>query len=931
VSDVYVINSRIGAPDGDTVAKIGSVTVGVDVKRYLKEGRVTVHQVILDGIDAHLYINSDGESNFDIFPKSEEKEEDTTVFSLDSLPEIDLRRVEVNNLAGCLVDEKDGMDARVKGVGVEVKGLLRDGMVDAGVKLRGEEMILQTRDSVGNTALAVLAENLKLALEAKGNMDRVAGRLKLKLEDGRFMTGGTEMVSERLAASGSDLLRIELPFDADLKRMTVKLGDSQLKLDDYALNISGEVELEPMAVDVAVATDGSWRAAELLEKLPEEFIAWKKGMDLDAEVTLQARAKGAITDSTLPLISAQAQLADGRFYMPTAVPYMVNRINADLAADLDLSNGGVSNGVIKRLKAHTQGTDITVSGRAEDLLGDILIDAALAATLPIADLMPILNDSLLREAEGDADVNLKARFRVSDLDPLSLDRIGANAQIALKRLDVTYDSIHVGAPTLNVALQLPAKEHEGKLADVHLTGPKLNVAINNIDARIDNPDLNVGVNDITREQVAAAFDIKIGDAEANIDSMMVSMEGLKLKGSARLDSTQENIIRQYNPDVDIDLHGAVLYMPELPDAVRLSQLAVAYRPDVCNIKSVAVKLAHSDFSLYGDLENVEGWIDHKKVLKGDLNFTSGYADVDQLLSLISGMGTDADTLEQMRKEDNVPDEANPFIVPRDVDVTLHTHIRRSVAFGNDLNDVAGAVTVRNGKAVLDQIGFVCKAATMQLTAVYESPRPNNLFVAIDFHLLDILVDELIDMIPTIDTLVPMLSAFEGDANFHLAAETYLDARYRPKMSTLLGAAAITGKNLTVLDNNTISQIAKIMQFKKWKEKDNKIRIDSLDVELTVFRKVIEVYPFLLNIGKYQICASGMHSLDNQCGYHLELLKNPLLAKVGVDIKGDLSSPKISLGQVKYDDYYRPDKQGVVEKQTLELKRMVKQALEAKVR
>ena len=151
------------------------------------------------------------------------------------------------------------------------------------------------------------------------------------------------------------------------------------------------------------------------------------------------------------------------------------------------------------------------------------------------------------------------------------------------------------------------------------------------------------------------------------------------------------------------------------------------------------------------------------------------------------------------------------------------------------------------------------------------------------------------------------------------------------MSTLLGAAAISGNDLIVMDNNTIASIAKLMQFKSWKDKDNKIRIDSLDVELTCFRKVIEVYPFLLNIGKYQICASGMHSLDNQCGYHVELLKNPLMAKVGVDIKGDLSSPKISLGQVKYADYYRPDKQGVVEKQTLELKKLVKQALEAKVR
>lgn len=949
VSDVYVINPMEGAPGGEVVAYVGSLTVGVDVKKFLKEGAVVVHQVLLDEVAANLYIDKDGNSNFDIFPKSEDEDTISTPFSLDSLPEIDLRKVKITNLNAGLLDLKDGLDATVNGMGLEVKGRLQEGLVDADIDLKADIINLQTTDSIGDTTMSALAEYLKLALKAKGNMEQVAGKMKLNLEDGRFMTGGTEMVSDDLYASRNDLLTLEIPFDANLKDMTVNLGDSRVKLDDYALKLKGDVQLDPMWVDVAVETDGQWQAAELLEKLPKEYVTWKKGMDLDAKVALQATAKGSLTDSTMPLIAAQAQLADGRFFMPSAVPYKVNKINADLAADLDLSNGGVSSAVVKSLKAHTQGTDVKVIGRVDDLLGDLLIDASLMAALPLEDLIPILNDSSLREANGNADVALNAKFRVSDLDPLDLNKLNADAKIVLRRLDVTYDSIHAVAPSLNVALQLPATEHKGKMADVRVAGPKLNLALGNIDARIDNPYLNIGLNDVTKEQVAAAFDIKIGDAEANIKNsspnvgegdlsnakgeeyMMVSLEGLKLKGSARLDSTQQNIIRQYNPDVDIDLHGAVLYMPELPDAVRLSQLAVAYKPDVCNIKSVEVKLAHSDFNLYGDVENVEGWIDHKKVLKGDLNFTSGYADVDQLLSLISGMGTDADTLQQMRQEDNVPSEANPFIVPRDVDITLHTHIKRSVAFGNDLNDVAGAVTVNNGKAVLDQIGFVCKAATMQLTAVYESPRPNNLFVALDFHLLDILIDELIDMIPTIDTLVPMLSAFQGNANFHLAAETYLDARYQPKMSTLLGAAAISGNDLIVMDNNTIASIAKLMQFKSWKDKDNKIRIDSLDVELTCFRKVIEVYPFLLNIGKYQICASGMHSLDNQCGYHVELLKNPLMAKVGVDIKGDLSSPKISLGQVKYADYYRPDKQGVVEKQTLELKKLVKQALEAKVR
>lgn len=931
IDKVYVVNPMEGAPS-DTVATIGNLTVGVDVKRYLKEKEVVVHQVLLSDVAANLYVDSAGKANFDIFPHSDDDEDTTSSnFSLDSLPNIDLKRVKISNLDGVFLNEKGRMDAEVEDFDLDIKGTLREGRVDATLNLGTDCITLTTADSTGNPSLDALLEDMKLALKAEGYLEEVLGNLKLKVENGRLKTGGTDMVNETLQASKKDLLVLEVPFNADLKNMQFLLSDSRLKIADYALDLSADVRFDPMYVDGVVATDGAWQVEPLLAILPEPFVAWKNGMDLDGKVKLKAFAVGQLSDSTMPLIDATATIDDGRFYMPKSLPYKVNRINADLAAKLDLSKGGRSSATVNSLTAHTRNTDLRVSGRADDLLGDMHIDAAIKGSLPLEDARPMIPNSLPLDAKGHADLDLKANFRLSQLADMELEKMIAGGNIKLKNLDVTYDSIHATAPSLNVALQLPAKEHRGKMADAHITGSGLAVEMPGINGSLDRPDINVGVNNPMKEQIAAQFEIKVGETEANIDSMMVSLGALELRGSMRMDSAQSNPIKKFNPVADIDMHSAVLYMPVLPDAVRLSQFAVVYDNDNLDIKTADVKIGHSDFQLYGQVENVEKWMSHKAMLVGDLNFTSGYTDVDQLMAMFSGMGSDADTLEQMRQEDNVPDEANPFIVPKDVDVTLHTHIRRSVAFGNDLNDVAGALTIKDGTAVLDQIGFVCKAATMQLTAIYRSPRPNNLFTALDFHLLDIRIDELLQMIPTVDTLVPMLKAFNGDANFHLAAETYLDAFYHPKMSTLLGSAAISGNDLVVMDNNSIAQIAKLMQFKSWKDKDDKIKIDSLNVELTCFRKEIEVYPFVLNIGKYQLCASGKHNLDNVCNYHVELLKNPLMAKVGVDVKGSLSSPKISLGEVRYADLYKPEKQGVVEKRTMELKKMIRQALEANVR
>lgn len=931
IDDVYVVNPTEGAMS-DTVAHIGNLTVGVDVKKYLKEKEVVVHQVLLDKVTASLYTDTAGRNNYDIFPKKEKKKDkEKKPFSLDSLPNIDLRRVNISHLDAQLLNDKNGMQAEVTDLDLYVTGTLAEGRVDADLDLQADKMMLSTADSNGKTKIYAVLDEPNIDLKAEGNLDEVKGQLKLNLKKGRF----NDMINETLQTSKHDLLTLTAPFEADLENSRWSVDGGRVKLDDYALDVDGTVQLKkdtvPMTVDVAVATIDSWQVEPLLDIVPEKYVKFRKGMDLDAKVKLQASAKGAVSKDSKPLINATAHIADGRFYYPKSLPYKVNRINGDLTASLDLSKGGKCSAVVERLKAHTRGTDVSVKGRADDLRGDMHIAADVKGALPLEDIMPMIPEKLKVTAQGDADLDVRADFKMSQLKAKAYEKMKLDGDIRLKKLDAKYNDIQIQSPDLNIAMQLPAKEHAGKMGDVHLTSGKLKVENGKWMADLANPNINVGINNMMKEQLAAAFEVALGKSAATLDSNQIDLSSLSLKGSVRFDSTQSNTLKKYNPRLNIQVRNGVVNTTALPEKLYLNEFAFAYMPKEVQIRNAEIKLGRSDFQLYGTVENLEEWMDHKEMLTGDLNFTSTYTDVDELMSMFSGKGTDPDTLEQMRKEDKVAKDANPFMVPKDVDVTLHTHIRRSMAFGNDLGDLAGAVTIKDGTAILDQIGFVCKAATMQLTALYRSLRPNNIFVALDFHLLDIQIDELLDMIPTVDTLVPMLAAFNGNANFHLAGEGFLNARYKPKMSTLLGSAAISGKNLVVMDNNSIAQIAKLMQFKEWKDKDNKIRIDSLSVEMTCLRKEIEVFPFLINIGKYQLCASGKHNLVGDCGYHVELLKNPVMAKVGVDIKGSLKNPKITLGEVRYADLYKPQKNGDVEKRALEMKRMVREALEKNVR
>ncbi len=657
-------------------------------------------------------------------------------------------------------------------------------------------------------------------------------------------------------------------------------------------------------------------------------------MTLDADLQVkEGRVAGVVTDSTMPKVDARVELRDGKFYYPKSLPYRVTGIKADVVADLDLGKGGVSNARIEKAEASVDKNRVALSGSLKDITGRQNLDAELKALLDVADLKPFL-DSVPAEVQGNANIAVRVKGLLKDISSLDLAKINADGSVIIDNFDVTYDTIHATSPRLKVDLQIPAKKRTEKVGEVlsaKVSGGSLNVEMPNqkLNAALSDVGIDVGLSNILDKSkpLAVSFDVKTAAVNAAYDTITLATNSLSLDGSIKYDTIKQNLLKQLNPDLDIDLRYARVKVPGSHEPLVMPVFKFNYKPEICQIQQLDLHYGNSDCHFNGSVTGLEDWLNHEAMLKGSLDFTSNYTDLDQLLDLISGIGVEKDTLEQQRKEDHVAKDANPFIVPRDVDFRLNTRVNHTSAFGNELSSVAGGVTIRDGVMILDQIGFVCKAAKMQLTGIYKSPRPNHLFLGLDFHLLDIQIAELIDMIPYIDTIVPMLASFDGNAEFHLAAETYLNAYYRPKMSTLLGAAAITGKDLVVLDNDTFDQIAKLLMFKK----STKNVIDSLDVELTVFEREAEVFPFVVTMDKYQVCASGRHTLDNAYNYHLELLKSPLPMRLAVDVNGVLPKLNFKLGKVKYAELYKPEKHNAVQQRTMALKNMIRQSLERNVK
>ncbi|MCQ2294877.1 MAG: AsmA family protein [Bacteroidales bacterium] len=935
------------AQPNDTLAHISSLVVGIDLKAYLHDKAVVVRELWLDGVQANLYTAPDGWSNISsIFKSSDDQTPSEPTSSESTLPQIDLQKITLHDFSAQYCNLQQQMLARLHHAELHLQGQYHDPALSGKLLLVLPHLMVDMRDSLGAPSIYANLHNLSTRLDGKGTINDVEGCLKLAVSKGDVSIGDDTYTTSAMNESRRDLVSLNVPFHADMDRMAFTMGEkTTLQLLNYQVGIWGDVSLPhdqgPMQVDVHYATD-RWQVASLLAILPSFITQSLDGMQVDGRARITGTAQGPVSDGQLPRVAAQVEFTHGFFSAPKMLPMPVRQIDALLTANLNLSSSvdfkGPSTVEIDHITATANRSKLSLSGQVDDLLDDMLIDADIQGQLHLPDLAPFLPDTMHVSLAGSSLAKLHLHSRLSAITDMALEDVQARGTLDFNKLDVIYDSIHATSPRLKVALQLPVKQNRKQrnhLIGAHITGGELHVDMANtgLNAQLDDPDIRVTLPNILdpNQPLAASFNIASSHVQAEMDSMLVYSDTLTLRGSVRNDSTQQNPLLQWHPDVDIDLQRGVLAMANMDEPLRLTHFQFNYKPEVCDISHADLLWGVSDYHLSGKVYNIEDWLNHTAMLHGDLHFNSQYADIDQLLTILSGMGTEPDTLAQQRIEDNVPKEANPFIVPKDVRVTLHTNINRCVAFGNDLNELAGSITVNDGVAVLDQVGFTCKAARMQLTGIYKSPRVNHLFTGIDFHLLDITVEELIAMVPSIDTLVPMLKAFQGRANFHLAAECNLNAFYQPKMSTLIGAAAINGKDLVVMDNATIASLAKLLQFKNWREHDNNIGIDSLSVEAQVFRKEITVYPFLLGLHNYQLCIGGRHTLDNLCNYHLELIKCPLPVRLAVDVNGSLSKPNIKLGSVQYGEMYKPEKRDELQTRTLELKRLVRQALEANVR
>lgn len=374
-----------------------------------------------------------------------------------------------------------------------------------------------------------------------------------------------------------------------------------------------------------------------------------------------------------------------------------------------------------------------------------------------------------------------------------------------------------------------------------------------------------------------------------------------------------NYYNKWDFSGNLSLASARVATPAFPLRTRITGFHGSFDNDKVSLDTLCVVSGASNFSASGNVSNLKRSFARRGIIKLDLGLNTdslaisellnayalGQANMQSDLSHLSDASDEAveHMVEKLQKDVDADTTASELIV---IPANVNARIRlrgRGVSYSSlRMNHVSADLTMRERCLLLSDVNALTSAGNFYADAFYSTKTRKNLTAGFDVTFKDISAGQVIELMPQLDTLMPLIKSFDGMLNCNLAATAQLDTCMNLVMPSVNGVMRITGSDLHFNDNKEITKIARML----WVKNPTRATIDTMTVEAIVKDNTVEIFPFVMRLGKWAVAMAGVQNLDESFQYHVSVARSPFGLKLGANIYGpDFDHMKFKLGRAKY--------------------------------
>ena len=380
----------------------------------------------------------------------------------------------------------------------------------------------------------------------------------------------------------------------------------------------------------------------------------------------------------------------------------------------------------------------------------------------------------------------------------------------------------------------------------------------------------------------------------------------------RLDQTMAKYFRDWDIKGQFTVKSGALMTPYFPLRNVLQGFDLDFTNDKVAINQFGISSGASDIEAHGELTGIKNaLLGRRGMLKLDAEITSDKMDANELLAAFtSGSNFNPETIAESAEDisdeefmaqiaiDTTAVSAAPSLIVVPGNINAKLRLKASDIKYSDLliDTVVSDIKIKERCLQITDTKALTNMGDITLEGFYSTQTKANLKTGFSMNFEDITAEKVINLMPSVDTLMPLLKSFGGMLDCEIAATAQLDTNMNILMPSINGIMRISGADLSIKNSDMFRKMAKLLVFKNKKEG----HIDKMTVEGVIQDNKVEIFPFILEIDRYTLGLSGVQNMDMSYRYHASLIKSPFLIKLGMDVYGDdFDNMKFKVGKAKY--------------------------------
>ncbi|WP_263603233.1 AsmA-like C-terminal region-containing protein [Chryseobacterium sp. PET-29] len=783
----------------DTLLAAREVAVGINLKNLIFDREVKIDEIYVTDAYGNVFVNSKGEANYNVYvSKPSQKPKDTT------------------------------------GSGTSIKLDL--------IKLKNWNITYRDH------AARVLVDAKGLNYTGRGGLSEDIFDLETDLDIDKL-----DFSLNRIYYAKQKTLHADLITRINTNALTFVLRKNELRINDLPLKFTGFLSIlkDGYNLDVKAASEKT-TIRDMISVLPPQYLDWAKDTKIEGNSDLFFNLKGRFSEqkNLKPRLKARLLVRDG-FVSNGKAPVPMNHLNMDLNVDLpsldtnqlaiDLKNLGFDLGPKNSFKAVVKTKGLDEMQINADIKG--------AVDLQTLDQALGLKDIDMR---GLMDTNIKANG-VFSLDKKLFPKTNGYLNLKNGWLKTKYYPNPI--QNINIVANITNTDGTFKSLGVKLDPFRFDFEGNPVFVNADLQNFEDVLYKVRAKGVLNVGRIYRVFAKKGFDVSGLIMADLSLNGRQSYATTGQ--YSKLDNKGNLILKNIKATTEFLPKSFFIKEGNFRFENEKMWFSKFFATYGKSDFSLNGYLLNtINYFIERKGTLHGKFNLNSNYVLIDEFMALKNGDNSRKSIEVEYAKVEN-PKSSGVVIIPKNLDVSLQTNIRKVEFKGLALNHVKGQASVEKGQVYLKNTSFDIIGSKMNIDARYQDESPLTANYDVALKVLDFDVQRAYKEIDMVREMATAAKNVKGIVSVDYKLKGDFDRNMKPIYPSLEGGGIVNLRDVEVKNLKMLSAVGDNIGAKAFNNPDMK----GVNIETHIKNNLIHVDKFTFRVSILRPSISGTTSFN----------------------------------------------------------------------